>query len=149
MKTNELIDVLKEQSKYLGMFLEIAKNQQHAVLSNNIQLLEESIHNEEKIISKINGHELKVRHAINSLAEENNVALNTVSLEELIKQLKDDKKKDVRSLLNMQFEIRSVVKEVVKINNQNRFLIEHSRNFIREVVTTLVNNKKSVLDRKV
>lgn len=149
MEINQLNKVIKEQHECLQNFLTVVKLQQKSLIENDLEGLEDSIAKEEKILTLLNRIKDEKARVIKNLAEENNIILKNFSLGDLLENFKNKTEIKFSNLEKVQFSIKNLILQIDKINQQNKILIEHSRNFIKETINILVNKNKPILDRKV
>jgi hypothetical protein len=150
MKSNELISVLKEQEDSLKQFLVCSLNKQKAIVQNDIEKLHNSLNNEEKILSQIENNGKKISSIIEKLAEDYGFKMNTVSLSEFLNSVDNKTEINVKVISLLRNSIKDLVGKSSRINEQNKILIDHSRNFLRETIAVLIGlSKRPLLDKKV
>lgn len=146
MELKEIYLALEEQIVNLQKFINVVKQQQRALIENNVYLIEESLSNEERMISLITSHEDNLVKIINAFARENSLNIDNPVLNNLIDEL-IKRKVDVVQLTKLRNDIKSLVANIIKTNTQNKLLIDNARNFIKETISALMASKK-ILDRK-
>jgi hypothetical protein len=150
MKTNELVTILKEQEESLKQFLVCSLNKQKAIVQNDIENLHNSLNNEEKILSQIEKNGKKISSVIEKLAEDYGLELEAVSLSEFLNSVTDKSEINVKVISLLRNSIKDLIGKSSRINEQNKILIDHSRNFLRETISVLIGlSKRPLLDRKV
>jgi hypothetical protein len=150
MKSNELISVLKEQEDSLKQFLVCSLNKQKAIVQNDIEKLHNSLNNEEKILSQIENNGKKISSIIEKLAEDYGFKMNTVSLSEFLNSVDNKTEINFKVISLLRNSIKDLVGKSSRINEQNKILIDHSRNFLRETIAVLIGlSKRPLLDKKV
>jgi 3-methyladenine DNA glycosylase Tag len=149
MKTNQLIAALKEQEESLKQFLECSINKQKAIVQNDIESLHKSLNNEEKILSQIENNGKKISSVIGNLARDYGLELESVSLSEFLNSVTNKSEINVKVINLLRNSIKDLIGKSSRINEQNKILIDHSRNFLRETIAVLIGlSKRPLLDRK-
>ena len=150
MKTNQLITILKEQEESLRLFLECSINKQKAIVQNDIESLHNSLNHEEKILSQIDNNGKKISSVIENLAKEYGLEMEAVSLSEFLNSVQNKSDINVKVINLLRNSIKDLISKSSKINEQNKTLIDHSRNFLRETIAVLIGlSKRPLLDKKV
>ena len=150
MKTNQLITILKEQEESLRLFLECSINKQKAIVQNDIESLHNSLNHEEKILSQIDNNGKKISSVIENLAKEYGLEMEAVSLSEFLNSVTNKTEINVKVINLLRNSIKDLISKSSTINEQNKILIDHSRNFLRETIAVLIGlSKRPLLDRKV
>jgi hypothetical protein len=150
MKTNELVTVLKEQEESLKQFLICSLNKQKAIVQNDIEKLHNSLNNEEKILSQIEKNGKKISSVIEKLAKDYGLELEAVSLSEFLNSVNNKTAINIKVINLLGNSIKNLISKSSKINEQNKILIDHSRNFLRETIAVLIGlSKRPLLDKKV
>lgn len=150
MKANELVTALKEQEEILKQFLECSLNKQKAIVQNDIESLHNSLNNEEKILSQIENNGKKISSIISKLAKDYGLELEAVSLSEFLSSVQNKSEINVKVINLLRNSIKDLISKSSKINEQNKILIDHSRNFLRETIAVLIGlSKRPLLDKKV
>jgi lipopolysaccharide biosynthesis regulator YciM len=150
MNTNELATALEKQEQNLKNFLECSKKKQKAIIQNDIEKLHNSLSYEEKLLSEIEENNSNISSVIGNLVETYELNLSANSLSEFLSAVNNETEINVKVIKLLQNSIRELIGSSAKINEQNKILIEHSRNFLKETISLLVGlNKGPLLDRKV
>jgi FlgN protein len=150
MKTNELIKTLKDQEENIKQFLKCSINKQKAIVQNDINSLHNSLNREENILSQIEMTGKKISIVIENLAKEYGLELEAISLSEFLNAVTDKTEINVKIISALRNSIKDLISKSSKINDQNKILIDHSRNFLRETIAVLIGlNKRPLLDRKI
>lgn len=151
MYYDQIFKLSLEQIDNLDHFLSILKDLQKAIVQNDLEQIELSVEQEEKVLNKIKLCEDKRFEAIN-------IALNNYEIEadktEALDKLADvilAIDPDVYQEFNrLRTNLLEKVKEVLLINQQNEIIINNSRKFIRDLIKSVLGTKKeSFLDRKI
>jgi ribosomal protein L16 Arg81 hydroxylase len=150
MKTNELITALKEQEETLKQFLDCSISKQKAIVKNDIENLHNSLNTEEKILFKIENNGKKITSVLKSMADEFGVKLDHISLSEFLNSVLNKTEINVNVINLLRNSIKDLINRSSKINEQNKILIDHSRNFLRETIAVIIGlSKHPLLDRKI
>lgn len=150
MKANKLTIVLNEQQNNLSMLLEIIKNKQKALVERDDDSIKQSVKREEKIILKIQSLEEKRISAIETIYSENNLSVEDYRITAFLQNLNSSlDEKTIEELTNYKLNIKNLILEIMKLNQQNMFLIQHTRQFFSETINAILSStKKSLIDRK-
>lgn len=150
MKTNNLINALKEQEESLKLFLECSISKQKAIVKNDIEALHNSLTREEKILSQIDKNGKRITSVLEILSLEYGLKPAPVSLSEFLNSVVNNSEINVKVINLLRNSIKDLIGRSSKINEQNKILIDHSRNFLRETIGVLIGlSKRPLLDRKV
>jgi len=149
MNLKQLNNALEVQLENLHNYLDAVERQQKALITINFNELEQSIADQEISLKLISESEYKTEETIKMFIANYKLQVNEPALKNILERLRNVKNDDVKDLFVKQKEIRDIVQSILRLNTQNRILIDHSRNFIKETVAALVNNKKAILDRKI
>ena len=148
MEMSNLFKVLKEHHEFMRTYLEVLIQHRQAVINGNINELEETIKNEGAILIIIESYQNKVVDIIKCLSDKYSLGLKYYRLSELINAIKNSY--DTAGLSKMRDSLIQMGNEIMKINNQNKMLIDQARNLIKQTITAVVNNKKvPILDRTI
>ncbi len=147
---NELLNSLTEQQSNLQEFLEVVQKQQRALIENNLTSLEESIVLEEKVLQKIEASEKTREDIMKNLSSAYSIKLKSLSVRDFLKQIGNAHHPLVQQISELSDELKDAITQITKVNYQNKQLINHSRNFIKETVNLVFgNNGNQLLDKRV
>jgi hypothetical protein len=150
MEINELVTALEEQEENMKVFLDCVAIKQKAIIQSDIEALQNSLVREERLLSVIDSGGKKISFAIENLSGENGLNTATNSLTDFINSAKDTPDTNLNMVGHLQSSIKELILKSAFINEQNKILISHSRNFIKETISMLVGlSKGPILDRKV
>lgn len=151
MYYDEILKLTYEQITYLSDFIITLKKLQRSIISNDINEIEISVGQEEKILHRIKNCEDKRAEAVK-------MTLNHYQIEADKNEVLD-KLADVLLAMDPEVceefnQIRAIllekVKEVLLLNSQNEIIISNSRKFIRDLIKNILGTKKeNFFDRKV
>ena len=146
----KIIAILEKQENNLKKLLKFVLEKQVAIVNNNNEGIKESVSKEEKLLLTVQLTEeirLKVMEEIFSYYKIDN---ERYKLSILIENLKS--KVDERLIHNIsvyETNIKKIIKEVQKVNQQNMLLIQQSRSLLNDTITAVLNlNNRTIVDRK-
>ncbi len=150
MKIDKILTVLETQKKDLQSLLEVMKKKQEALVSRNNSALEEIIKQEEKLLLKIQTNEEKRLDSIIEIYQKLNLSNNDFKISNLLSVLKGRAdEKQLKTLQTFNNTIKGYISEIMKLNKQNMFLIQHTRQFVSETISAILNTTtKSLIDKK-
>jgi SMC interacting uncharacterized protein involved in chromosome segregation len=86
---------------------------------------------------------------IKQLSEKYSIDTPSNKLTDFVNVLKGKREFNPNNIVKLHSSLQKLVSQIVKINDQNRMLIDQARNFVKETVSALVNNNQSpIFDRK-
>lgn len=150
MEMIDLINVLNKQHANLEAYLEAIGLQKQAIINSNTAELEASIKQQGELLHNIEVLKKEMFNVIKGLSTKYSLEPSPSKLSEFVSTL--EKKKGIRTepLQKFQNSLRKLIGKIISANAQNKFLVEHSMNFIKETISALVGeNKRSLLDRKI
>ncbi len=148
-KLKELESITEKNKNDLNSYFHSICLQQKALITNNLAELEESVMNQEKILNSIDENQNLTAELMDNIIKENNLEIKTPGFKGFLESIKGIYKKEYENLSALRRTITDLVKNIVDTNNKNKILIDHSRNFIKEIMSALSNQDKPVLDRKI
>ncbi len=151
MNPKDLLLVLEKLRLSLEQLLQNAKLKQEALIKMNDEQLVKAISDEERFIRAVKNAE---NERLNKMAEIYKISGKPGSdfkLSAFIKTFKSVvDEKTLKLLSNYEKVIKKMTIEVMNVNRQNLFLIEHSRQFITSLMGIVYQDKnRSLFDRKV
>lgn len=150
MEIKDLIENLEIQKNNLSELLSSASQKQQALIQSNYENLESSIMAEERSLVKIQQAEKQRLNIIKELYSQFSLNNGTPKLSEFIEKTKNIlDRKSQEKITKTEQELKRLIKQISGINQQNRYLVENSRAFIKETIGSLINANKPFLDRKV
>lgn len=146
-----LIEILHREQEVLKALLDVSTLKQTSLVSNDRSVLDECTHKEEAILPRIKSIENERLREFNVLRSKFNINQNSNKLDEFLEVIKDRiDEEDFAELNILKEEIKNIVTDLSKLNQQNLYLINHSKNFLNETINTIVDkSEKSIIDRKV
>lgn len=151
MDLKELYTTLSKHEQNLNELLQSVQRKQIALISMSHDGLEESIQHEEKLLIRIKEIEKERQNSLRNITLTYNVQFDSTKLKDIVEKLKQlVAENELKSLMLFEGKIKKLAEMISDVNNQNMFLIQHSKRFINETINTLLtNNKKSIIDRKI
>ncbi len=151
MDLKELYTTLSKHEQNLNELLQSVQRKQIALISMSHDGLEESIQHEEKLLIRIKEIEKERQNSLRNITLTYNVQFDSTKLKDIVEKLKQlVAENELKSLMLFEGKIKKLAEMISDVNNQNMFLIQHSKRFINETINTLLtNNKKSIVDRKI
>lgn len=149
MEMKDLFSTLKDQHDFMQAFLDTIILQQKAIISNDIIGLEETIKTEGALLLNVDHYEKQMAEIIKELSEKYSIDTPSNKLADFVNVLKGKKEFNPNNIVKLHASLKKLVTQIVKINDQNRMLIEQARSFVKETVSALViNNQSAIFDRK-
>lgn len=150
MEIKELTASLVNQKNNLALLLDAALQKQRALVNFDYTGLQDSILKEEKAISSVSEGEKGRIAILTELYARHSISNNTFKLSEFNEHTKGAlDAKSRKQIAITEKELKDLITRVTMVNQQNKFLIENSRAFIKETVSHLLNSRRSLLDKKI
>jgi flagellar biosynthesis/type III secretory pathway chaperone len=150
METKKLFELLVNQLHNLHSLKEVMIEQQKAIVKNVISEVEKAVEEEERILNRIRNNERDRINEIVSLAGKEGISLETPSVNEFLKIMKTNNDPNYETIFKVRNQIILLAYEINNLNQQNSYLIEHSRKFIKDTITALYGaNQHKIFDRKI
>lgn len=143
------INLLSEQIQNLKVLKDNLLQIQTVVIDyqiSELDLLLPGFESSLKKISELEEQRLKLLKKIREKYSIDNDELKT-SLSIFLKNYLSEN--ELKELQSKEDELKLSIKNIQELNFKNLFLINHSRQFLKDLVSTLLSNHKSILDRKV
>lgn len=151
MENNKLLELLRHQAENLNALLKTILKKQKAIVANDVLGIENSTSEEEKFLSAINNAEKERIDFLNHFYDENSIESPSVKIDDYLLADADNLTEEHQDhILKLRSIIKRTTNEIIKINQQNKYLITHSRNLLNEIVTAIFSERNnSLFDRKV
>lgn len=151
MYYDQILKINDEQIKNLDNFLSILKNLQEAIVHNDIEKIELTIEQEEKVLNRIKLCEETRFDALKTLFNQYGIeAEKTEALDELGRVILKSNPEAYRKFNQMRANLLEKVNEVLLINQQNEIIVNNSRQFIRDLIKSVLGSRKeNFFDRKI
>lgn len=150
MKIFKLLEIMRNQLNKLQEMYEVLQQMQNAMVESDYDNFEKAIEHQEKILAEIRNYE-KIRiDILKDLLQSDILPEKNILVQRLFEAEPEADLSFQEEYLTIRNSLVDVVGEIENLNLQNKYLIDHSRKFIKELVTNLygVKNHK-LLDRKV
>lgn len=150
MKIFKLLEIMRNQLNKLQEMYEVLQQMQSAMVESDYDNFEKAIESQEKILAEIRNYEKLRIDILKELLQSDILPEKNVLVQKLFEAEPEADLTLQDEYLNIRESLINVVGEIENLNFQNKYLIDHSRKFIKELVTNLygVKNQK-LLDRKV
>jgi len=133
---NKLINLLEHQEKNLNSLLDIITGYQKALIAGDINALDHLLDLEQKTISSIQSN-VEIQHTLFiEISRDYNLNLSQSSIGNLIDALPSGSK-EVIKLNYFKNSLKVLADQITEKNRLNSVLINHSRNFIKEIFNRL------------
>jgi len=149
MKYKKIIDHLNNQIETLNRLKPIVKYQQEALVGNSLEGLDEAVKQEDILLSKIKGEQMMLKEILQKINCDENLGMKEIRLTEFISLKAKEESAELKTLSTLKNRIENLVKEIIGINLQNNFLINHARFLIKEIISAAAASPNNVLlDRR-
>lgn len=135
-KIHELIQVLEHENRVYDDILKISKNKTNVIVKGKVSDLESIVKLEQSLVMQIGRLETMRENLIGGLSQELNIEPFELTLSDLIKYVKDDQLKKLKSC---QESMTHTIIELKDANELNSKLIRNSLDFI-EFSINLISN---------
>jgi flagellar biosynthesis/type III secretory pathway chaperone len=126
---DELIEVLEKEHKFYQQLIPIVEQKTQVIVNNDLTSLQEITCKEQEAIDKINTLERKRETILVNIKTVINRKSGDMNLQTLIK-LMDKQPIEQKALSMIHDKLKSTIQRLVKANNRNRSLIQHSLEMI-------------------
>lgn len=150
MKIIRLLEIMRSQLNKLQEMYEVLQQMQNAMVESDYNSFEKTIEQQEKILAEVRSQEKERIDILKDLLQSDILPEKNVLVQKLFEAEPESDLSLQEEYHNIRNSLVNVVGEIENLNFQNKYLIDHSRKFIKELVTNLygVKNQK-LLDRKV
>lgn len=151
MDEKDLIKTLSGLEESLIKLFETACQKQDALVNNNIKLLESAVSAEERFIRNVEKAEKQRMTVLAELNKKYLLNATSLKLNDFLSGAKNKlDEKNVAQILKIQNRIRKYILSIESLNQQNQYLIDTARDFIKMTIAELVGpQRKSFLDKRV
>lgn len=125
----ELISTLQKEKDIYAALLPIAEEKTDAIVSNQLEKLQEITDREQEAIDRISNLERKRSEVVKNIGIVLGRKPEELTLSELIR-VTEKQPKDVAALAGLKDELGAAVKKLAELNGRNEVLIRHSLSMI-------------------
>ena len=127
----KLIKVLLEEITAYNHLLESLNNKQQAIMSGEIELINNAVEDEQRILHITKQIDMQRKYALNDVQIEMDQDSDFQTLDQLI-ELVEYRYRD--RLMEIKESLQNIIKKVTVLNDQNKVLLEHSIDFVKGMV---------------
>ena len=121
----EFMDVLSKEDSEYQILLELSKKKTPIVIKGDIQELQKITDEEQVVVDRVSRLDKKREEILNDIANVINKDVETLKIPVLAEMLKG-RPEEVKKLTAVHDALKETLTELVRINNQNRELIQQS-----------------------
>ena len=126
---NNLIDIIEKEIKYNSELLELLIQEQNILISRDITAIEKNIKEQNYIIDSIKKlEEIRIAN-VDKISEIYGISDRNLKFKDIIELVNEEYADKLYILME---KLKSVVEDIVKINNNNKYLIENGLEFLEE-----------------
>ena len=149
MELSNLFRCLKEQHQILKEYLDALLKHQKAIINGDNKEIEDSLKNIGIILFNIGNCETLRQDITQQISAKYSLNISSNKLSDFITEADRLKLFNTKELVKIQSSMKKLILEIIKVNDQNKTLINQAREFIKEFISELVSTKKNVLvDRR-
>lgn len=126
---NTFIDVIKKEIKYNKQLLELLIKEQRILTSEDITAVEKNIKEQDYLINTIKKLEEVRIESVKKIAEIYGLPENNLKFKDIVGIVQEKCSEEIFALME---ELRSLLENIVKINKNNKYLVESGFNFLEE-----------------
>ncbi len=146
-----LAEVIATEAELTEQLIEVMKLQQQALISTDAETVAAMVDHQEELLLPIEGLEQErvrlTREVWNEIAPRKLPDNSPVPLSALLDQLQND---EAKKLSDAGSRLHSAVEQMLKVNQANQFLIEHSRKFVRETFRIVTEGySRQLIDQRI
>lgn len=146
-----LADVMATEAELAERLVDVIKQQQRALVACDAEAVAATIEQQQELMMPLEGLEQErerlTREVLRTLAPERMVEDKPVSFSALLHYLGVD---EASRLSKIRRRLLAAIEAMMKVNQANHFLIEHSRTFVRETLRIVTNGyTRQLVDRKI
>ena len=151
MLTEKLLEILNGEEKVLASILRTAEKKQLALVGNDRDALDACVKEEENLLPRLKELELSRVKAVQNIYTVAGKKTTDFTITSLIQEFEESlSEEEKNNLESKQRSIKEMINAITKLNSQNLYLINHSRQFINETINAIINSAdRSILDKKV
>ena len=140
---NEFTEIVEKEIHHNKELLNLLVEEQRVITSGNIQAIEMNIRDQDHVIGLIRKLEESRMNAVKDIVNEYDIREDEITFKKIIDVVGVENSGKLHLLMD---ELKSVVKDIVKVNQNNSFLIGNGLAFIEENVKVFFGvNEKELL----
>ncbi len=147
---HHLAEVMMTEAELTERLVDIMKQQQQALVNTDAMAVAESVDQEQELLLPIEGLEQERLRLLRAVCEENGSPIQEgipVNLADLILTLPATDREMISAAGSR---LHHAVEEMLRTNQANQYLIEHSRRFVRETFRIVTNGfSRQLVDQKI
>ncbi len=149
MELNNLYRCLKEQRQILSDYLEALLKHQKAIINGDNKGIEDTLKSIGMILFNIGNCETLRQNIVQQISVQHSLKISSNKLSDFIAEADRLKLFNTKEIVKVQSSIKKLIMEIIKVNDQNKTLINQARAFIKELIIELTSANKNVLvDRR-
>lgn len=150
MKIIKLLEIMQNQLSKLQEMFGVLQKMQKAMIDSDYDNFEKSILQQEKILAEIRNYEKSRIDILREIFQSDILPEKNLMVHKLFEAEPEAEISLQEEYLRIRNSLVDIVGEIESLNFQNQFLIDHSRKFIKELVTNIYSVKnQQLLDKKV
>ena len=139
---NIFIDVVKKEIKYNKQLLELLIEEQKILISEDITAVEKNVKEQDYLINTIKKFEEVRIESVKKISEMFGVPEKNLRFNDIVELVQDQYSEEIFMLME---ELKSVLENIVKINNNNKYLVENGLKFLEENIKVFYGADKKEL----
>jgi hypothetical protein len=149
MELTNLFRCLKEQRQILNEYLDALQKHQKAIINGDSKGIEDTLKSIGILLFNIGNCETLRQDIIQQISGKNSLKAKSNKLSDFIDEVNRHKLFNTRDIVKIQASMKKLILEIIKVNDQNKILIDQSRTFIKELITAFSSANRNVLiDRR-
>ncbi|MER3522598.1 MAG: hypothetical protein C4326_00660 [Ignavibacteria bacterium] len=148
---DSLTEVMATEAELAERLVDVIKQQQRALVACNAEAVAATVEQQQELMMPLEGLEQErervTREVLSTLAPERVAEDKPVTFSALLEYLDAD---EASRLSKAGRRLLAAMETMMKVNQANQFLIEHSRKFVRETLRIVTNGyARQLVDRKI
>ena len=138
-----LIRILSQEIVIYTKLLTVLEEKQQAIVNGEVDILQKATENEQTTLSDARKTEKERKQALTTLSESSEDLKDVESLRQLISVVEY---KYHQRLNEIRDSLESILEKVALKNEQNKFLLSHSIQFVQTMIKDLLSSRESMND---
>jgi FlgN protein len=149
MELTNLYRCLKEQHQILNEYLDALLKHQKAIINGDSKEIEATLKSIGILLFNIGNCETLRQDIIQQISAKNSFQVKSHKLSDFIDEVNSHKLFNTRDIIKIQASMKKLILEIIKVNDQNKILIDQARTFIKELIGAFSSANRNVLiDRR-